>query len=151
VGKLTLATLFVSVGGAWCAVTLVHAQAATKPDVPKSVWAGIYSPEQARRGDTIYFERCVDCHAEDLSGASPYQASPSVAGNAFKMRWKDKELDELFTKIRRDMPRDKPGTLTTEEALDVMAFILQANEYPEGTTPLTDDVGRLREIRMPIR
>jgi cytochrome c len=125
VKKLTATMLFVSVGGAWCAAALAQAPVAPKPDVPKSVWGRVYTAEQARRGDSVYFERCVDCHADDLIG-------------------------ELWTKIRRDMPRDKPGTLTTEEALDVMAFILQANEYPEGKTPLTDDVGGLREITMPL-
>ena len=39
------------------------------------------------------------------------------------------------------MPRDTPGTLNDQRALELVAYILKFNGYPSGATPLTADAG----------
>ena len=38
------------------------AGAAVAQDAGKSVWQGIYTPEQADRGGGVYAQRCGACH-----------------------------------------------------------------------------------------
>ena len=41
----------------------VHAQPPTK-----SIWDGIYSEEQATRGQALYSQECASCHGGELTG-----------------------------------------------------------------------------------
>jgi mono/diheme cytochrome c family protein len=51
---------------------------------PKSVWTGVYSADQAKRGETLYFSVCVDCHGDDFEGR---EKAPALAGGTFGQRW----------------------------------------------------------------
>src|SRR5262249_51856255 len=35
---------------------------------PRTIWSGIYSEAQARRGEEAYKGQCAYCHQQDLSG-----------------------------------------------------------------------------------
>ena len=89
---------------------------------------GLYTAEQASRGKDSYMTSCASCHAVDLRGNSN---SPGLVGVGFLFLWENRPLSELFEKMRNDMPTNRPGTLPTNTYLDLLAFILQQNGYPE--------------------
>ena len=37
----------------------------------KSVNDGVYTAEQAKRGDVLYKEQCATCHGDNLEGSGP--------------------------------------------------------------------------------
>lgn len=97
--------------------------------------AGLYETEQASRGRDIYMTACASCHANDLRGNSN---SPGLIGISFLFLWEYRPLSELFEKISKEMPTNAPGSLATTSYLDLLAFILQRNGYPESEV-LTED------------
>lgn len=103
----------------------------------RTVWDGVYSEEQAERGQVLYTESCAGCHAADLRGDN---TSPSLVGMSFEFLWGGSTLGELFTRVQERMPTDRPGSLSAQTYRDILAFVLRANSYPAGPEPLGDDV-----------
>jgi mono/diheme cytochrome c family protein len=95
--------------------------------------AGPYSAAQATDGQTVYTTQCVACHGAKLEGG----AGPSLAGDQFLSRWTGKTASDLNDFISSLMPQTNPGGLTSTQYLAVLAYILQQNKYPAGSTPLT--------------
>src|SRR6185503_10345668 len=104
---------------------------AQQDGVGTSVWSGVYTEEQARRGEIAYRQSCVNCHGPELEGAD---MTPPLIGGAFTANWNDLNLGDLFERIRATMPLDKPGSLSRQQNADVLAFLLKANQWPVGTT-----------------
>lgn len=119
--------------------------AAQEPPAKRSVWDGVYTDAQAQRGETQYSRNCQSCHGADLSG-NPVDEVPSLVWDAFITQWSDRTVKDLFDTVKRSMPRDSPGTLNTRAYVDVIAYVLQANKFPSGTTDLSlnpDALGRI--------
>ena len=57
-------------------------------------------------------------------------------------------MEELYTTIVKFMPDDNPGSVSGREAADVLAYILQGNDFPAGAQALPDDPAALRTIRI---
>ena len=129
---------------------LAGSYAASQEKRELTVWDGVYSDAQAGRGKEVYEEHCELCHASDLSGDTPYNPSPQLAGRPFMLRWQGKHLNELFTVICLTMPANKPGTLKPEQCADVMAFIFQRNRLPSSESPLSTDVEALGSIALTL-
>ena len=109
-----------------------------------SVWDGIYSAEQARKGEALYRQECASCHGEKLEGRGQ---APPLTGNDFAMDWNGMTLGDLFEKMQTSMPADQPGHLSREQNATLLAFILNANQFPAGSAELPADGERLRQIR----
>jgi S-disulfanyl-L-cysteine oxidoreductase SoxD len=114
---------------AWAAgLSTVVAQA------PATVLDGVYSNAQAARGEAAYSSSCGGCHeGQDADG-------PELVGKAFLDRWREDQLEPLFTFIKTRMPGNLPGSLDDRMYADVLAYILQANHLPAGTKELSPDV-----------
>jgi mono/diheme cytochrome c family protein len=127
-----------------CLVAIVATGAAgvSRAQRSKSVWSGVYSESQASAGETLYGEHCVKCHGEDLAGV---EQAPALAGDAFGQRWHGANLKKLFERIET-MPPKEPKSLTAKQYADILAFLLSANEFPAGPTPLVPDRSALAEI-----
>ncbi len=97
---------------------------------------GIYTSEQAARGETAFMASCASCHANDLRGNSN---SPGLVGMGFLFLWEGRPLADLFEKMRDEMPTDRPGSLSATTYVDLLAFILQRNSYPAGNMALSPD------------
>ena len=110
-----------------------------------SVWNGVYTDEQARRGELAYRQSCVNCHGPELEGAD---MTPPLTGGAFTANWNDLTLGDLFERIRATMPLDKPGTLSRQQNADLVAFLLKANQWPAGAAELSRELGALKQIRI---
>lgn len=112
----------------------------------KTQWDGVYSEAQAKAGEEIYMDKCVMCHAEDLSGDTPYNPAPALAGKPFLASWDGRSVSELFDFMSKNMPKDAPGTLEKEDYIKVIAFIFQTNKFPAGKSALTPDTESLKRI-----
>jgi PQQ-dependent dehydrogenase (methanol/ethanol family) len=96
--------------------------------------AGHYTRAQAASGATVYSATCQQCHGVNLQG----QSAPALTGRAFQAYvGKSGTAASLFDFMSRQMPADRPGSLTQQQYLDVTAFILSRNGYPAGDVPLT--------------
>ncbi len=109
-----------------------------------SVWDGVYTAEQTRRGETAYLQACASCHGTALEGGD---MTPPLVGGAFTSNWNDLTVGDLFDRIRTTMPLDNPGRLSRPQTADVIAFMLKANSWPAGTTELPAD-STLKQIRI---
>jgi mono/diheme cytochrome c family protein len=109
----------------------------------RSVWTGVYTAEQATRGEPLYVRACAECHGDDLEGR---ERAPALAGVTFNQRWDGAALKKLFERLE-EMPPAKPDArLTPQQYIDVLAFLLSANEIPAGTTPLDTEKKVLADI-----
>ncbi len=108
-----------------------------------SIWDGVYTEEQALQGAAQYDGACSSCHSADLRGDSN---APGLIGASFLFLWEDRPLDELFTAIRTQMPTNAPNSLPTQSYLDILAFIMEANEFPAGETELVADPDLLGQL-----
>jgi S-disulfanyl-L-cysteine oxidoreductase SoxD len=109
-----------------------------------SVWDGVYTEEQSKRGESIYQKECASCHGENLAGKDQ---APPLTGNDFKMDWNGLSVGDLFDRIRVSMPADHPGKLSPDQNADVLAFILKANQFPAGKKDLPADSDALKQIQ----
>jgi mono/diheme cytochrome c family protein len=107
--------------------------------------AGVYTAEQATRGEALYKEICAACHGDNLEGSGPM---PPLAGADFLNNWKGKTLGDLYEKTQTTMPATAPGTLTPEQAADVLAFMLKSSKYAAGSTALEGKMEALMPIEI---
>lgn len=110
-----------------------------------SVRDGVYTPEQAQRGEAAYKKSCASCHGATLQGKGP--AAP-LTGPDFISNWNGQTLDDLFEKIQTTMPADRPGALARSENADILAFILSSNQFGAGKAELPSDAESLKQIRI---
>lgn len=47
----------------------------------RSVWDGVYTEEQAKRGETVYGKECSSCHGDLLTGG---ESAPALTGGVFQ-------------------------------------------------------------------
>ena len=125
---LRLAVLVVVAGG-----LVIAAQQAPQK---QSIWDGVYTEQQAKRGEDAYGRACEACHGADLSG-DPVQEVPSLVWEAFLAQWSDRTVKDLYETIKRSMPRDAPGSLNARAYADVIAYMLQSNKIPAGAKELS--------------
>src|SRR5450432_1016586 len=71
--------------------------------IETSIWSGVYTPDQAMRGQANFENNCSECHVSDLSG----RAGPALRGDTFMEHWRGKTVGSLFDKIRTTMPADR--------------------------------------------
>jgi mono/diheme cytochrome c family protein len=114
------------------------------PSSRRSVWDGVYSEAQAKRGEALYEKQCSACHGDKLAGR---ESAPPLTGGAFLSNWNGLPLGDLFERIRRTMPQTSPGKLTRQQNADILAYLLSFNKFPAGKTELYRQAEMLREIR----
>jgi quinoprotein glucose dehydrogenase len=106
---------------------------------------GVFTADQAKRGDAVYKEQCATCHGDNLEGSGPM---PPLAGKDFLANWTGKTVAELFEKTHGTMPATAPGTLTPAQAADLTAHMLSASGFPAGTTELEGKPEALLQIKI---
>jgi mono/diheme cytochrome c family protein len=143
-------TAFVGAGlvaaGAICTVAL-SAQGDAGEDA--KIWAGVYSADQAQRGQKIYEALCTRCHALDLMGGRGAGGGPALKDTNFWVVWERQPVASILSKIQRTMPADSPGSLRDDDYTDVLSFILAQNKFPAGKSDLTPTVASATRITRP--
>lgn len=111
----------------------------------RSVWNGVFTTEQAQRGQARYKEFCASCHGDTLEGG---ESAPPLAGGGFLANWNTLTVGDLFDRTRSTMPQNKPGSLNRETNAEIMAYLLSANQFPAGKEALSQRSEILKEIRI---
>jgi mono/diheme cytochrome c family protein len=117
----------------------VHAQQ------PRTVADGVFTDPQAQRGQAIFKDRCSPCHGAKLEGV----VAPPLTGPDFVADFSQRPLADLVAKIKNTMPANDPGHLMPQQAVDLVAYILQVGRFPAGPADLSMDDGALRQITWP--
>jgi mono/diheme cytochrome c family protein len=112
--------------------------------VSRSVWDGVYTEEQSKRGEAVYRTACAKCHGDTLTGG---EAAPPLTGGEFLANWNGLTVGDLFERIRVSMPADRPGVLSSAQNADTLAYMLHVNQFPVGKTELERQTEILKQIR----
>jgi mono/diheme cytochrome c family protein len=115
---------------------VAYAQNASGP----SVWSGVFTAAQAKRGEEAYQASCSGCHGNDLHATDA--EAVDLTGPAFRNKWNGKTLEERFETIRDTMPLGNAKSLDDKTYMDIVAFVLQFNEVPAGSQELAPETAR---------
>ena len=114
-----------------------------------SVWDGVFTESQATRGEAVYAGACGICHGSSLNGAPDdpdMRSTPPLARARFLRVWAGRSLATLFEYTRATMPEDNPSSLTEQEYIDVIAYMLTVGGMPTGDDELQPDLQRLARV-----
>ncbi|HLH16804.1 MAG TPA: cytochrome c [Bryobacteraceae bacterium] len=119
--------------------------AAVAAQTTRSVWDGVYTAEQAKRGLALYGKECASCHGSDLTGG---ESAPPLTGAGFLSNWTGQTVGDLFERTRQSMPQNNPGKLSRTQNADVIAYLLSMSGFPEGKAELDKVAEVLKQIRI---
>jgi len=114
-----------------------------------SVWDGVFSEAQATRGQEVYEGACGLCHGRRLNGAPDdpdMRSTPPLARARFLRIWDGRSLATLFEYSRATMPENNPNSLTEQEYVDVIAYMLSVGGMPAGGDELQLDPRSLARV-----
>ena len=131
---LVLAASWTGAGGSHA----VHAQRGA------AIFDGVFTAAQAARGKARFEQDCASCHRENLTGAS----APALKGAEFLKKWEFLGLNTLVSKVFDTMPQGYATNVQEDIKVDIVAYILQQNEFPAGSAELTGDLDVLQEIQI---
>ncbi|HTW75218.1 MAG TPA: c-type cytochrome [Steroidobacteraceae bacterium] len=104
--------------------------------------AAVYTDAQAQMGVNAYENNCAMCHGANMEGAS----GVTLLGPTFTSHYVT--IGDLMQFMVQNMPKNNPGTLSHEDYVDILAFILLKNGWPSGSQALT--FGGASASRMPF-
>lgn len=99
---------------------------------PASAQAITYTEAQAAAGASSFGAACSRCHGAQAQGAE----APPLMGAQFAGSWRDGPVSSLFDFISTLMPEDKPGSLSKDAYVSIVAYLLKLNGIPAGGNPL---------------
>ena len=117
-----------------CLLALTLAFGVARIAAQQPARASAFTTEQANAGHSIYDTTCAACHLADMKGT--FEAPP-LAGANFMNMWRNRPASDLIGRIRNSMPLTNPGSLSEQDAVNLTAYILQANGATAGGQPLT--------------
>jgi len=94
------------------------------------------------RGHQVFQTTCIACHGAD--GQGTVAAPPLWGSKSFNIGAGMARVNSAARFIHKLMPRDRPGTLTPQQAYDVAAYITsrprpdfegKENDWPRGSPP----------------
>ncbi|MGH9856182.1 MAG: PQQ-binding-like beta-propeller repeat protein, partial [Blastocatellia bacterium] len=90
--------------------------------------------------------RCASCHGLRLEGGS----ASALSGGKFADKWGhgDKTVDDLYYITRTQMPFGAGNTLSRQQYIDVVAYMLKANGYKPGARELAANPALLKQIKI---
>lgn len=106
-------------------------------DSSRTTMDGVYTLAQANSGRNVFAANCQSCH-------TPTQHS----GPPFRNKWFGRSLAELYAYIRKEMPKNEPGSMSDADYVRALAYLLRMNGMPTGSEPLAADSTALRRIRL---
>jgi len=97
----------------------------------------VYSTAQAGRGEEKFNLVCTACHlVSDLSGSR------------LREKWEDQTVGDVFDFISNSMPEGDPGSLTKDEYVSIVAYLLKQSGYPAGEAELPPDTAVLAKVKI---
>lgn len=131
--------------GAAAVIFVMTAAVAAQDAKTVSVWSGVYTDEQAKRGEVVSNKLCTSCHGPELSGG---EAGPALVGLEFIANWNNLTVADFYDRTHATMPADSPGTMTAQQTSDVIAYVFKLNKYPAGKTELPTDLAALKDVKI---
>jgi mono/diheme cytochrome c family protein len=112
----------------------------------QSTGGGDYTKEQAAAGKVIFDKTCAVCHGDHLQGG----VGPALTGQQFLSVSQYQKISAAYFYhfMSTHMPLTNPGSLSKEQYLDIMAYMLEVNGYPAGSHQLTDNNEELQAIKI---
>jgi S-disulfanyl-L-cysteine oxidoreductase SoxD len=101
---------------------------------------GVYTADQAASGKAQFNSNCAGCHGMNLEGGD----GPSLTGLDFLGNWAT--AGGIYGYFSVAMPPTAPGQLSEQAYVDILAYILNFNGIPAGSTELTSDPAVLDSI-----
>jgi nitrate/TMAO reductase-like tetraheme cytochrome c subunit len=111
-----------------------HANIGHVYEQPASKVSGWYTVEQAASGKTLFGDSCSGCHGSRLEGGD----GPALSGVPWQQRLGGAKLLTVWGEIKGPMAEYAGKTFTTQQSLDILAYLLQQNGLPDGAQPLAD-------------
>ena len=130
-------------------MTIANSQDLSNSSIQLSIWDGVYTEAQESRGEFIYEGACGFCHGYGLDGAADdpdMRSAPPLARAKFLRDWEGRSLAVLFELSNTTMPEDNPGSLTDQEFVDVIAYMLSVSNLPTGDAELQVDLQGLSQV-----
>lgn len=118
-------------------------------EAQRTIWDGVYTEAQARRGEANYPSVCGRCHGYKLDGAPDdpdMLPTPPIAGPKFLRKWSGSSLATLFEVTRTTMPAINPQSLSDQEFADLIAYALSVGHARPGPTELKPEISALSDI-----
>ncbi len=106
-------------------------------DTARTTMDGVYTTAQATKGADVFATFCRSCHTPTVHTGAPFRA-----------KWFGRPLDELFGYLRREMPKNEPGSMSDDEYALALAYLLRMNGMPAGAESLAADSVALHRIRL---
>ena len=104
--------------------------------------AAVYTKAQAAAGAKTYAANCSRCHGDKLEGVSAPAlrgAGSGIAGDT---------VTQAYTFISTQMPAGNPGSLSSTEYVNVMAYILSQNGHAAGSASLTPAAAKKSSLKV---
>ncbi len=98
---------------------------------------GVYTMAQAIKGSDVFAAYCKTCHTPTVHSGPPFRA-----------KWFGRALSDLYSYIRREMPKNEPGSMSDADYARALAYLLRINGMPPGNVPLASDSTALHRIRL---
>lgn len=111
------------------------APAAEPAAAAMTIWDGVYTTQQASRGQRTAQSVCFACHSQG-----------EWTNPMFIRVWSGGPITRMWENIRTTMPYDSPGRLSAQEYTDVIAYMLQLNDAPAGDTELPANAEGMNQI-----
>lgn len=92
----------------------------------------VFTKAQADAGAKVYKAQCAMCHGAKLNNGG----APKLAGPEFLKKWAAPTVDDFYFIMHSTMPQTKPGSLSEKDNLNLIAYILQQNNFKAGTKAL---------------
>jgi mono/diheme cytochrome c family protein len=103
---------------------------------------GWYTNAQAANGAKAYQKTCAGCHGAKLQGGM----APALLGRQFWLTYGGKKVSTLWSSVHTTMPMSAPDSVSAKNSINIMAFLLQQNGVPAGTSPLNDTTDLSRAL-----
>lgn len=94
-----------------------------------------FTSSQMQKGAKQFAQSCAQCHGTELEGG----AGPALTGANFKTLSQKvgAKVGDIFGYMTTNMPMNAPASLSHDQYVDIMAYILSKNGYTPGKQPLT--------------
>ena len=125
------------------ALICVATALAAAPAHAETVWDGVFTADQAARGEALYADGCAECHGPNMEGT---MSAPALADIGFLYVWDGLPVAELFAFTKTMMPPTAAGSLSDAQVADLTAAILAANAFPPGAAELPSDPAALSAL-----
>jgi mono/diheme cytochrome c family protein len=86
--------------------------------------------QSAQSGKAVFASRCSKCHGDNGQGVT----APALIGSGANLA-KYNTSQGLLTFYQTTMPFDAPGSLSSQDYLNILAYLMVQNSYLSGSAP----------------